>query len=239
MKRVIMLAAIGLALLCLIGILLAVLSVFAGPGTRGEPEPELPALTLDETLLSLLDGDNAAVDASRGGDCYAELTLQGAARITYFSPYLSAKFALAREGEAVWAAGEQEGFCAQNPFAEGLRVHALELCDIIDPETPAIDGQPSLRQLFCCEQPITYELLCAALQQTPELREIDLALYDGEFVAGGAAPGTDGRRDRRVGQNITGGQERAEFRAQGVRLTVDFIRTEEGLLAFHVILKKE
>lgn len=239
MKRILLPAVSALALFGLVILLVVCLVRFAFAPAPSAPEPDAPALTLDEALLSLLGGDNAAVKQARGGSCYAEVTPRGYARVTYFSPYLSFQFAPAREGEETWLAGGAEGSYEENPFADSLRVRELELCEEIEPDTPSLDGQPSLRQLFRCEEPVTYELLCAALGQTPELRYIDLALYDGAFVSDDSGADADSGRNHRVGDQIAGGQDRAEFKVDDLRLTVDFLRAEDGtLLAFHVMLRR-
>lgn len=237
MKRILLPAVAALALFGLVILLVVCLVRFAFAPAPSAPEPDAPALTLDEGLLALLGADNAAVRQSHDGACYAEITPQDRARITYFSPYLSLQFAPAKEGEETWRAGAAEGSCEENPFADGLRVREIELCEEIEPGTPSLDGQPSLRQLFRCEEQISYEFLCAALEQTPELRYINLALYDGDFVSDRSDAGSG--RDHHVGDQIAGGQDRAEFRVDDLRLTVDFLRMEDGArIAFHVILRK-
>lgn len=47
-----------------------------------------PEFTLNESLLSLLNSDNATLRQIRDERCYAELTLRGTLRLTYFSPIL-------------------------------------------------------------------------------------------------------------------------------------------------------
>ncbi len=237
MKRLAVPIGVGLALLCLLLLLSLYLLGFLSAPASSAPGPDVPELTLDEGLLALLGSENADVKQSLGGECYAEMTPRERARITYFSPYLSLQFALAREGEEVWLTGGADGVYAENPFADGLRVREIELCDEIEPDTPSLEAQPSLRQLFQCSEPLTYDFLCAALGQTPELRYIDRAFFDGDFVSAGSEPDSSGR-GRQVGQQITGGQDRAEFKVDGIRLTVDFLRTEDALLAFHAIVRK-
>lgn len=205
--------------------------------TQNESSISLPqggstALTLDEALLALLSGDNAAIKQVREASCYARITGRGTACVSYFEPFLEVQLIPPETGPAtVWREGYAEGICAGNPFTDELSVLEIALLDEIDPTTPAVNEQDSLRQLFCTDAKITYSLLCEELQQTPELAHTDEVYYllpSQETLPLGNDPG----------QPIMGGDWRAVFLAGDVQITVHFIQAGEKLVAYYAVLSK-
>ncbi len=204
-------------------------------------EPEA-ALTLDETLLALPAGTNADVGSLRAERCYAELTKQGTARISFFKPYLSVYFAPEAGDAALWRDGMTSGFGDENPFVDELRVSRVELCDEIDTAKSVVLSQDSLRQLFQCDETITYTLLCEALEQTPELKFTSEAYYDPAVLSDDpAVHPADAEEHHALGERIRHGAYWAVFKTGGAKLTVRFLADGDGedapLVAFNVDIR--
>ena len=136
----------------------------------------LPSL-LDPQLLSLLSGINEALSSFRSGSVYAEITGMGAASLEYFSPYCKILFEPQDIPETVWKGSPRDGLYEENPYQDELPVYEIRLCAELDPATPAVLDQESLRQLFLTDETITYDLLCQELQQTPELKHTEPVYY--------------------------------------------------------------
>ena len=195
---------------------------------------------LNPALLSLIGSDNAALQESYSGHCYAELTQRGAFRLTYFSPYLSVQFAPESGSGGGWPEGYADGYYEENPLADDLRIRRIDLCEEIDPKVPALLGQQdSLRQLIQTDEPITYDLLCALLEQTPELSHKKNVFYDAGYITDDpAARSADGQRLHQADQRVNGGEEVAVFVADNVEITIGFIRAEEEYLAYYARMEK-
>lgn len=211
-------------------------------GSEGLPADQDPVPALNPALLSLLDSNNAVLRQSYFGHCYAEVTLRGNHELTYFAPYLAFRFAPEDDPAAGWRQeGDSDGFYEENPLADGLSIIRIDLCDEIDPQKPALLGQQdSLRQLVQTTEPITYDLLCTMLEQTPELSHRNNVYFDAPFVRGDpAARGAEEERVHRNDQRVSGGEDVAVFLVDDVKLTVSFIRVEEETLAFYITVEKE
>lgn len=201
-------------------------------------DESVPVLNRD--LLSLLDSDNAAVRQTYFGRCYAELTPRGNFRLTYFTPYLSLHFAREKGSDSGWPEGYSDGFYEENPLADGLLIRRIDLCEEIDPKEPSLLGrQLSLRQLIQTTGPITYDLLCEVLEQTPELSHIGYVYYDPGFIFDDPEARSAAEEGAfRGGQRITGGEDVAVFLVDDVEIKVSFIHVQEETLAFYIILQK-
>lgn len=211
-------------------------SAAAAPADPGE----IPVL--NPALLSLLDGDNAAVRQNYYGRCYAEVTLRGNFSLTYFTPYLDIHFEPEGDSADGWRqAGDTDGFYDENPLVDSLSVTRIDLCEEIDPKGPSLLGtQDSMRQLIQTTQPITYELLCTVLEQTPELIHRDNVFYDASHVFDDPeARGSAEERAHRIGERVTGGEEVAVFVVDDVKIDVSFIRVEDETLAFYMVMEKK
>lgn len=201
---------------------------------------EIPVL--NPALLSLLDGDNAAVRQNYFGRCHAQVTPRGNFALTYFTPYLAIRFAPEDDPATGWRQeGDTDGFYDENPLADGLSVIRIDLCEEIDPKGPSLLGtQDSIRQLIQTTEPITYELLCTVLEQTPELVHRDNVYYDASHVFDDPeARGSAEERAHRMGERVTGGEEEAVFLVDGVKIDVSFIRVEDETLAFYMVMEKK
>ncbi len=234
-------AALVLALAVVCATMLLVSGLFgreaAAPNTASEAEAAAPELTLNEKVLSLIGSDNTALRQFCDGRCFAEITPRGRARVTFFEPYLSVQFALEDDPAGIWRAGAAPGLQEENPFSDALRINQIELCEEIDPKAPFVERQPSLQQLFACDTMLTYDGLCAALGQTPELRHVDIAYYSIDAVLGSEDQQPKNERgNRTVGRRITGGEDRATFEVDGYLLTVGFLDQDGERPAFHAEL---
>jgi len=194
---------------------------------------------LNEALLSLLGSDNSTLRQYRSGRCHARLTMRGTLQLTWFSPYFSIQFAPLRDSAAGWLEGSTAGFCEENPFVDDLSILQIDLCEVIDPQIPSLEQQPSLRQLIQTDETITYAFLCEALQQTPELSHTESVFYDAAHVSGDPAAQTvDAEHDHRIGQKINGGEYTAAFFVDDVQIRVSFILSQEEYLAYGISLEK-
>lgn len=206
-------------------------SVSGGQPAAQSGTPAL--LEPDEGLAALLQGDNAALKQMRQGSCYAEITGRGTARVLYFEPFLDVQMIPPEEGNsAAWREGYAEGSCPENPFVDDLPVLELTVEDEIDPLAPAVLEQNSLRQLFETDALITYPLLCEELGQTPELTHSETVYYtapEQESWPMGSDPGLP----------ITGGDWRADFSVDELRLTVSFIQADGEYVAYSATLSEE
>lgn len=219
----------------------AMLSGSQAETTRAQSEPpagELPqagntTLSLNESLLALLYSSNADVKQAREGDCYAQITGRGTACVSYFDPYLDVQMIPPDwEPAAAWREEYIAGHHEENPFVDELPVLELTLMDEIDPLTPAVEGQDSLRQLFLTDERITYPFLCDNLHQTPELAHSEEVCYlmpSPQTLPSGNDPG----------QPIKGGGWRAVFLVGDAQITVHFIQSSEGLVAYYAVLSKQ
>lgn len=207
----------------------------AASDSASGPDDPFAVPVLNQSLLDLLDGDNAALRENFYGRCYAEMSQTGAARLTYLSPYLSIRFKGLNEPEDAWLAGNSEGFYDENPFIDDLVIKQIDLCEEIDPKAPALERHVSLRQLIQTNEPITYTMLCEVLGQAPELRHRDNAYYDGVTVTEGIS---GAQKNNRIGERITGGEEEALFVVDGVKIRVSFINVEDEQIAFFARLQK-
>lgn len=200
-----------------------------GEAASGEAAP----LELNKALFKLLQGDNAALKQIRQGNCYAEIPGRGTAQVLYFDPFLDVQMIPPEEGTfAAWREGYSEGHQTENPFVDELPVLELTVEDEIDPLAPAVSGQDSLRQLFVTDALITYQLLCDDLDQTPELTHTGDVYYSAPIPENWPL-GSD------PGQPITGGDWCADFSANGLRLTVRFIRADGEYVAYRATLSEE
>lgn len=210
------------------------------PDSGSSLSPAEPAETavLNQELLSLLDGDNAALRQNRSGRCYAEITLRGTVQLTWFSPYLAVQFAPEGNPSDAWQEGGAFGFYEENPFKDDLPILQLNLCEEIDPRAPSVGQQTSLQQLLPTEEPITYASLCEVFGQTPALSHTD-DVYDAASISGDpTARGADAEQNHALGEKISGGTDQAAFSTDGVRITVQFIRVQEEYFAFHARIEK-
>lgn len=206
----------------------------SAPGGQLAAESEAPApFALNEELFALLEGDNAALKQMRKGRCYAEITGRGTARVLYFEPFLDVQMIPPEEGKlAEWREGYGEGSYLENPFVGDLSVLELTAEDEIDPLAPAVFEQDSLRQLFVTDALITYPLLCEGLGQTPELAHTEDVYYNAPIPENWPL-GND------LGYPITGGDWRADFSVDELRLTVNFIQTDGEYVAYRATLSEE
>lgn len=207
----------------------------AAPDSASEPEDPFAVPVLNRSLLALLDGDNSVLRDNFYGRCYAEMTQRGAARLTYLSPYLSIRFKRLTEPEDAWLEGNSEGFYDENPFIDDLVIKQIDLCEEIDPKSPALERNISLRQLIQTNRPITYTMLCEVLEQTPELKHLDNAYYDRLAVSEGVS---SAQQTNRIGERITGGEDEAVFVVDGVKIRICFLNAEEEQIAFFARLEK-
>ena len=136
----------------------------------------LPSL-LDPQLLSLLSETNEALSAFRSESVYAEITGMGAASLEFFSPYCKILFEPQDNPETVWKDSSGDALYEENPYQGELPIYEIRLCAELDPATPAVLNQESLRQLFLTDETITYNLLCQELRQTPELEHTEPVYY--------------------------------------------------------------
>lgn len=206
----------------------------SAPGGQPAAESAPPApFELNEALFTLLEGDNAALKQMRQGSCYAEITGRGTARAIYFEPFLDVQMIPPEEGNlAAWREGYGEGNYLENPFVDDLPVLEVTVEDEIDPLAPAVYEQESLRQLFETDSLITYAFLCEALGETPELTHSETVYY--------LAPRKENwPLGNDPGLAITGGEWRADFSADGLRLTVSFIQTDGEYVAWRATLSEE
>lgn len=191
------------------------------------------AFELNSAFFDLLEGDNACLKQTRQGSCYAEVTGRGTARVLYFEPFLDVQMILPEEGSlAAWREGYGEGSYLENPFVDDLPVLELTVEDEIDPLAPAVFEQESLRQLFVTDALITYPLLCEGLGQTPELTHTEDVYYNAPIPENWPL-GND------LGHLITGGDWRADFSVDELRLTVNFIQTDGEYVAYRATLSEE
>lgn len=194
-----------------------------------------PEFTLNESLLSLLNSDNATLRQIRDERCYAELTLRGTLRLTYFSPYFAVQFAPETNPSDGWVEGGSAGFYEENPLADRLPIIEIDLCEVIDAQAPSIERQVSLQQLIQTDEPVTYASLCEALGQTPELSHTEDVYYDATYISGDfTASGADAEQNHISGEKISGGTDTAIFSVDGVKIAVRFIRVRGELLAFQI-----
>ena len=241
---------LGVTLLAICAALL-LFAVFGGGRPASAPgESDAPAggalsdgsaPVLNPTMLSLIGSDNAAVRETYFGRCYAQVTLRENFRLSYFTPYLAVEFAPGDDLSAGWRQeGDSDGYYDDNPLADDLTVLQIELIEEIDPKAPALLGQQySLRQLIQTNEPITYELLCEVLGQTPELDHKNNVYYDAGYVSGDPeARSSDEQRTHRSGERVTGGHDVAVFEVDGVKLTVIFICVEDQTLTYYAKLEK-
>ena len=78
----------------------------------------------------------------------------------YFAPFLDAELIPLEEGvSTIWREGYSEGHQTENPFVDDLQVMELTIEDEIDPLTPTVIQQDSLRQLFVTDALITYSFI--------------------------------------------------------------------------------
>lgn len=140
---------------------------------------ETSSLELDKELSALLGKNNAVLKQRRQKSCYdAEISGRGTARALYFAPFLDAELIPLEEGvSTIWREGYIEGHQTENPFVDDLQVMELTIEDEIDPLTPTVIQQDSLRQLFVTDALITYSLLCESLGQRPELIHVEDVYY--------------------------------------------------------------
>ena len=205
-------------------------SGFSASSEDPSSEPEL-----NRALLSLLGSDNSVLRETCSGRCYAEVTQRETGRLTYLSPYLSVQFKRQAGPFDGWLEGNAEGFYDENPFVDGLRIVQIDLCEEIDPEAPSLERQISLRQLIQTNELITYTMLCEMLEQTPELKHLNNAYYDGVAVSEGIS---GAQKTGRIGERITGGEEVAVFLVDGVKIRVSFFNAEDEQIAFFARLEK-
>lgn len=204
------------------------------------PDGSVPVL--NPALLSLPGSDNGTLRQTCSGRCYAEVTQHGNFRLTYFSPYLSVQFAPEDDPSTGWRnEGDSDGYYDDNPLADGLLVRRIDISEQIDPKGPALLGEQSgLRQLIQTDEPITYDLFCAVLGQTPELDHKNHVYYDAGYIFDDPeARSSDEQRIHQADQKVTGGHDVAVFKVDGVEITVYFIRPEEEYLAYYAIMEKK
>lgn len=198
--------------------------------SQGDPAADL---ALNSELVALLQGDNAALQQLRQGSCYGEIPGRGTARVLYFDPFLDVQMIPPQgDASAAWREGFGEGHHEENPFAADLPVLELAVMDELDPSAPAVLRQDSLRQLFITDARITYSLLCAGLGQTPEL-------IHSEAVYAGALTAEDWPLGNEPGSQITGGDWRADFSVEQLRLSVYFVQEGEEQVAYRAVLSEE
>ena len=196
---------------------------------------------LNPLLLSLLDSDNGTLRQTYFGRCYVEVTQRGNFRLTYFTPYLAVQYAPENDPSTGWRnEGDSDGYYDDNPLADGLLVRRIDISEEIDPKGPALLGQQySLRQLIQTDKPITYDLLCEVLEQTPELEHKNNVYYDASYIFDDPeARSSEEQRIHQADQKVTGGHDVAVFKVDGVEITVYFIHPEEEYLAYYVKMVK-
>lgn len=231
----------------------AALLLFAGtgdgwtafvPGRDGavsgdSPDGSIPVL--NPALLSLLDSDNGTLRQTYFGRCYVEVTQRKNFRLTYFTPYLAVQFAPENDPSTGWRnEGDTDGYYDDNPLVDGLLIRRIDISEEIDPKEPALLGQQySLRQLVQTDEPVTYDLLCEVLGQTPELSHKDNVYYDASYIFDDpVARSSEEQRIHQADQKVTGGHDVAVFEVDGVEITVYFIHPEEEYLAYYVKMVK-
>ena len=137
------------------------------------------------------------------------------------------------EGDStIWREGYSEGHQTENPFVDDLQVMELTLEDEIDPLTPTVIQQDSLRQLFVTDALITYSLLCESLGQRPELVHVEDVYY--------TAPISESwPLNSNPGQKIAGGEWHADFSVESLRISVNFIQTDGEFIAYRAVLSEK
>ena len=151
----------------------------------------------------------------------------------YFAPFLDAELIPLEEGvSTIWREGYSEGHQTENPFVDDLQVMELTLEDEIDPLTPTVIQQDSLRQLFVTDALITYSLLCESMGQRPELIHVEDVYY--------TAPISENwPLNSNPGQKIAGGEWRANFSVESLRISVNFIQTDGEFAAYRAVLSEK
>lgn len=194
---------------------------------------ETSSLELDKKLSALLGKNNAVLKQRRQESCYAEISGRGTARALYFAPFLDAELIPLEEGvSTIWREGYSEGHQTENPFVDDLQVMELTIEDEIDPLTPTVIQQDSLRQLFVTDALITYSLLCESLGQRPELIHVEDVYY--------TAPISENwPLNSNPGQKIAGGEWRADFSVESLRISVNFIQTDGEFVAYRAVLSEK
>lgn len=194
---------------------------------------EVGDLELDKKLSALLGENNAVLKQRRQESCYADISGRGTARALYFAPFLDAELIPLEEGvSTIWREGYSEGHQTKNPFVDDLQVMELTLEDEIDPLTPTVIQQDSLRQLFVTDSLITYSLLCESLGQRPALIHVEDVYY--------TAPISESwPLNSNPGQKIAGGEWRADFSVESLRISVNFIQTDGEFVAYRAVLSEK
>lgn len=208
-------------------------SAASDPSAGVSESSDTAPFDLNDELFELLAGDNSLLKQMRQGSCYAEIPGRGTARVLYFEPFLDVQMLPSEEGtDTVWREGCGEGLQEENPFADDLPVIELTVMDKIDPLAPAVLEQDSLRQMFKTDELITYQMLCERLNQTPELDHTEEVYYNEPIPENFPL-------DNDPGEKITGGDWKADFSTESVRLTVNFIQTDNELVAYRAVLSEK
>lgn len=194
---------------------------------------EVGDLELDKKLSALLGKNNAVLKQRRQESCYAEISGRGTARALYFAPFLDAELIPLEEGDStIWREGYSEGHQTKNLFVDDLQVMELTLEDEIDPLTPTVIRQDSLRQLFVTDALITYSLLCESLGQRPALIHVEDVYYTTPISENWPL-------NSNPGQKIAGGEWRADFSVENLRISVNFIQTDGEFVAYRAVLSEK
>lgn len=185
-------------------------------------------LSLNLDLLALIGAENSTIKQAYSGICAGYITGMGAACLTYYEPYINFLFCQTTEPDIWQNADPFLSTHAENPFVDGLTVMQIVLHAQLNASGDAVASQDSLKQLFTVDAPITYALLCEALQQQPEFKHHEMVTY--------TAPTSFESEMETAPVPIQGGLYDAIFMVDDTPVTISFVKNGDDYTALTVAI---
>ncbi len=167
---------------------------------------------LNVELLDSIDHPLSALGDGYGEDYYFHGVGSSTDALVYYNPYICFYINAIISG--------MDGAYPDPLTSEYAVIQSFALQSDYDPTANIITGQKSLRRLFLTEEPITYELLCTKLGQTPKLEYSSDGGYN--FIREYELP---------EWQPLASGTYHTVFVFNSYSIRVSFIETDSGHMA--------